>query len=42
MFSISVVLPAYNEQANLKETLENAVYYLQTICRDWEIIVNVT
>lgn len=36
---ISVVFPAYNEEKNIKETINDAIQYLKTINDEWEIIV---
>jgi glycosyltransferase involved in cell wall biosynthesis len=36
---ISIVLPAYNEEANIGLTVKNAVDYLSTAVTDYEIIV---
>ncbi len=37
--SISIVLPAYNEEANIGLTVKNAIDYLSTAVADYEIIV---
>ena len=39
MASISVVLPAYNEEANVPRTVANVVEALAGLCDDYEIIV---
>src|SRR5579862_8852100 len=37
--SLSVVFPAFNEQYNIRQTVENAQVVLPKIAREWEIIV---
>lgn len=37
--SISVVLPAYNEEKNIKNAVENAISVLEKISKDYEIII---
>lgn len=36
---LSLVLPAFNEEANIRQVVERAVEILPTYCRDWEVIV---
>jgi glycosyltransferase involved in cell wall biosynthesis len=36
---ISIILPAYNEEANLRAALNDALSYLKTLKDPWEIIV---
>ena len=36
---ISVILPAYNEEENIREAVEDAVKFLRTIRNPWEIII---
>lgn len=36
---LSVVLPAFNEEKNIKGAIEDALSYLKTIGDEWEIIV---
>jgi glycosyltransferase involved in cell wall biosynthesis len=38
-YSISVFLPAYNEEENIGEAVENTVEVLRDISDDWEVIV---
>jgi len=38
-FSISVVLPAYNEEENIKNTLSECIDFLDKRFEDYEIIV---
>lgn|GEM_PF-560081 len=37
--SISVILPAYNEEENIAKTAAQAVSCLESLARDWEIII---
>jgi len=37
--NISVVIPAFNEEARLKNTLDKITFYLDTVFADYEIIV---
>ncbi len=37
--SISMILPAYNEEENIEKTLERAINTLDLLFSDWEIIV---
>ena len=37
--SLSVVIPAYNEEANLRRCVDDIVTYLRKQEWDWEIIV---
>lgn len=38
-YSISVFLPAYNEEANIEKAVRDTVEVLQQISDDWEVIV---
>lgn len=38
-FSISVVLPAHNEEENIKRTVDNCVLYLENRVGEYEVIV---
>ncbi|MEQ9618259.1 MAG: glycosyltransferase family 2 protein [Deltaproteobacteria bacterium] len=38
-FSISVILPAYNEEENIKGTVDNCVLYLENMAGGYEVIV---
>ncbi|MEM2918380.1 MAG: glycosyltransferase family 2 protein [Candidatus Altiarchaeota archaeon] len=37
--SISVILPAYNEEKNIRKAVENAISALEKISKDYEVIV---
>jgi glycosyltransferase involved in cell wall biosynthesis len=37
--SLSLILPAYNEEENIKKTLDSITSYLPAITDDWEVIV---
>ena len=36
---ISIVFPAYNEEENIAKAAEQAIYFLESIFYDWEIII---
>jgi len=38
-YSVSVFLPAYNEEDNIEEAVMKTVEVLRDICHDWEVIV---
>ena len=38
-YSVSVFLPAYNEEENIEQAVMNSVKVLKEICDDWEVIV---
>ncbi len=38
-YSVTVFLPAYNEEENIEQAVMNSVKVLREICDDWEVIV---